>query len=204
MEKLIDEQEKERKKHNKLQWFLMVVVIPALFAFAVAIVVASVAGINVFQKAKEFSEQIPFVSSEEKVTDQQKLEEMDLTLTELKAEVKDREAAITELETNLESKDEEIKSLTLEKEQLEMQIDDLILAQEDGKRQFKDIVNTYEAMSAKKAAPIITAMNDDGALKILSSLKPATLAAILEKMNATDAAKYSALLTSKSETENDS
>ena len=44
----------------------------------------------------------------------------------------------------------------------------------------------------KKAAPIITQMNDNEALKILSSLKPATLAAILEKMNATDAAKYTA------------
>ena len=64
---------KNEEKYNKLQWFLMVVVIPALFAFAVAIVVASVAGINVFEKAKEFSGKIPFISSEEKVTDQQNL-----------------------------------------------------------------------------------------------------------------------------------
>ena len=34
---------------------------------------------------------------------------MDHKLTELKAEVKDREAAISDLETNLEGKDEEIE-----------------------------------------------------------------------------------------------
>ncbi len=197
MEKLIEET--EEKKYNKIQWFFIVIVIPALFAIAVAMVVASVAGINVFEKAKEYSGKIPFLSLEEKGTDEQILE-MDQKLTELKAEVKDREAAISDMETNLEGKDQEIETLKLEKEQLEIQIDDLILAQEDGKRQFKEIVSTYETMSAKKAAPIITQMNDEEAMKILSSLKPATLAAILEKMNAADAAKYTAQLTSKSET----
>ena len=55
-------------------------------------------------------------------------------------------------------------------------------------------------MSAKKAAPIITRMNDDEALTILSSLKPDILAAMLEKMNATDAAKYTtAQLTNNSQ-----
>ncbi len=71
MEKLIEEQ--EEKKYSKIQWFFIIIVIPALFALAVAMVVASVAGINVFEKAKEYSEKIPFISSEEKVTDQQKL-----------------------------------------------------------------------------------------------------------------------------------
>ena len=200
MEKLIEEQ--EVKKYSKIQWFFIIIVIPTLFAIAVAMVVASVAGINVFEKAKEYSESIPFISSEEKVTEQQELLKMDQKLTELKAEVKDREAAISDLETKLEGKDQEIENLKLGKEQLEMQIDDLILAQEDGKRQFKEIVSTYETMSAKKAAPILTQMNDDEALKILSSIKPATLAAILEKMNATDAAKYTAQLTNKSDTDN--
>ena len=200
MEKLIEEQ--EVKKYSKIQWFFIIIVIPALFAIAVAMVVASVAGINVFEKAKEYSGIIPFISSEEKVTEQQELLKMDQKLTELKAEVKDREAAISDLKTNLEGKDQEIENLKLGKEQLEMQIDDLILAQEDGKRQFKEIVSTYETMSAKKAAPILTQMNDDEALKILSSIKPATLAAILEKMNATDAAKYTVQLTNKSDTDN--
>ena len=54
----------------------------------------------------------------------------------------------------------------------------------------------------KRLLRFITQMNDDEALKILSSIKPATLAAILEKMNATDAAKYTAQLTNKSDTDN--
>ena len=46
MEKLIEEQ--EEKKYSKIQWFFIVIVIPALFALSgSAMVVASVAGINV-------------------------------------------------------------------------------------------------------------------------------------------------------------
>jgi len=199
MEKLIEE--KEEKKYGKIQWFFVVILIPALFALAVAVVVASVAGVNVFEKAKEFSEKVPFISSDDQITDQKKLEEMDSNLIRLKAEVKDREAAIADLETQVDGRSQEIETLRLEKEQLEMQIDDLTLAQEDGKRLFQDIVKTYETMTAKKAAPILTQMKDDEALKILSSLKPATLATILEKMDPSDAAKYTTLLTSKDEIE---
>ena len=43
-----------------------------------------------------------------------------------------------------------------------------------GKSNFKEIVSTFETMSAKKAAPIITRMKDDEAITILSSLKPDT------------------------------
>lgn len=194
-------EEQEEKKYSKIQWFFVVIVIPALFALTVAVLVLTVAGINVFEKANEFRDKIPFVSTKEEVNDQQALKEAESTLTKLKAEIKDREAAIANLETDIEGKDLEIETLLLEKEQLQSQIDDLLLAQETGQHTFKDIVNTFESLSAKKAAPIIAEMNDDEALKILSSLKPDILAAILEKMNAADAAKYTALLTNNSSNE---
>ena len=149
------------------------------------------------EKAKEYSEKIPFLSSDEEGKQRkQRTIRNGSKLTELKAEVKVREAAIADLQTNLEGKDQEIEKLELEKEQLEMQIDEFNYGkQTDNKREFKEIVKTYETMSAKKAAPIITQMNDNEALEILSHLKPDTLAAIMEQMNATDAAKFTTLLT---------
>jgi flagellar motility protein MotE (MotC chaperone) len=199
MEKLIEEQ--DEKKYSKIQWFFVVIVIPALFAIIVTVLVLTIAGVNVFEKANELKEKIPFIPTKEEVTEKQVLEETKDELTKLEAEVKDREAVIAEIETETEGKDQEIEMLKLEKEKLQEQIDDLTLSQQDGEQTFKDIVNTYETMSAKKVAPIITEMNNDEAMKILSSLKPDTLAAILENMEAADAAKYTVLLSNNNEIE---
>jgi flagellar motility protein MotE (MotC chaperone) len=199
MEKLIEEQ--DEKKYSKIQWFFVVIVIPALFAIIVTVFVLTVAGVNVLEKANELKEKIPLIAIKEEVTEKQVLEETKDELTKLEAEVKDREAVIAELETETEGKDQEIEMLKLEKEKLQEQIDDLTLSQQDGEQTFKDIVNTYETMSAKKVAPIITEMNNDEAMKILSSLKSDTLAAILENMEAADAAKYTVLLSNNNEIE---
>lgn len=199
MEKLIEEQ--EEKEYSKIQSFFVVIVIPSLFAITVAVLVLTVAGVNVFEKANEFKEKIPFMSTKEEVREKQVLEETKDKITELTAEVKAREATIAELETETEGKNQEIEALKLENEKLQKQIEDLALSQQSGEQTFKDIVNTYETMSAKKVAPIITEMNSDEAMKILSSLKPDTLAAILENMEAADAAKYTMLLSNNSEIE---
>ncbi len=193
------QEEAEEKSYSKIQWFFIVIVIPSIFALAVALIVATVAGVNVIDKAKEYSENIPFLPSSEEHNDEKQMEEMDGKLTELRAEVKVREEAIAELQTKLASKDGEIENLELEKKQLEKEITRLLAIQTENNREFKDIVKTYETISAKKAAPIITQMNDKDALEILSHLKSDTLAAIMEQMNASDAAKYTSLLTKNSE-----
>ena len=49
-------------------------------------------------------------------------------------------------------------------------------------------------MSAKTSAPVIVKMSDAEALRILTSLKPETVAKIFEKMLPEDAAKYTELM----------
>nr|WP_281064436.1 hypothetical protein [Cytobacillus eiseniae] len=66
---------------------------------------------------------------------------------------------------------------------------------DENKRAFKDIVKTYETISAKKAAPILAQMTEEEAIQILTNLKSDTLAAIMEKMEPEDAARYTELLT---------
>ena len=54
------QEEAEEKSYSKLQWFIVVIIIPSIFALAVALIVATVAGVNVIDKAKEYSEKITF------------------------------------------------------------------------------------------------------------------------------------------------
>ena len=75
--------------------------------------------------------------------------------------------------------------------------------QDNDNQTFKEIVSTFESMSAKKAAPIITGMEEHEAITILSNLKPDILASILENMSDEHAARYTTILTNNSQMEND-
>ena len=66
---------------------------------------------------------------------------------------------------------------------------------DDASDSAKDIVKTYETISAKKAAPILSQMSETEALQILTNLKSDRLAEIMEKMEPEDAARYTELLT---------
>ncbi|MDE3838520.1 hypothetical protein C0966_03840 [Bacillus methanolicus] len=197
MEKIFEEQ--EEKKYGRLQWFLYVVVIPMLFALVVALIVMTFAGINVFDAAKEYGKKIPVVSNIFNNENSKSITEIEQTMVELEGEIKDKEAKISRLESQMQNKDQEIERLKLEKKRLERQIDELAAIQEENKRAFKDIVRTYETMSAKKAAPIITKMKNEEALKILTNIKADTLASIMENMSPEEAAKYTELLTNEKE-----
>jgi len=196
-----DIEEINEKKSNKFQMFLFVFFIPILFLVTVGLVVLSFAGVNVFEASKELGAKIPIISSFIAEEPAKTEEEWEKNIIALEGEIKDREAKIEKLETEIESKEQEVARSTLEKEQLQQQIDELTAIQEENKRAFKDIVKTYETMSAKKAAPIITAMTEQEALKILKTIKADKLAAIMESMSAEKAAKFTELLTAESEKE---
>ncbi len=192
-------EEKEPNKSSKFQSFIFIVFIPLLFAITVALVAMTLLGYNVFEITKEYGQKIPFVSSMLSEEKQQTVKNLEKEMIELEAEINDREAKISDLQTELDSKDQEITTAKLEKERLEDEINELTAMKEQNKRAFKDIVKTYETISAKKAAPILAQMNEDEALQILSSIKADTLAAIMEKMNPEDAARYTELLSVKAE-----
>ena len=203
MDNLLNEQKQESKKYNKIQWFFVVIVIPSIFALIVAAIVASFAGVDVWGKAKELSDKIPFVATDKEKVAQQKVEEMEKRVTELNTEIQFRDDTIAELETEMDGKEREIQNLTLEKEQLEMQMDELrnVGDSVNEPQTMSEIIRTFENMSAKKAAPIIESMNENDALTILSSLKSDTLAGLLENMSPDVAAKFTTLLTNNSREE---
>lgn len=191
---------KEVNKPSKLQWFFFTGLIPALFAIVVALIVFSVAGINVFEKGKAIADKVPFVSS---FFDKERKTEKDLEkeIITLEGEIKDREAKIEELEKELEEKEKEIERTNLEKEQLQMQMEELHSMKDENNRAFQEIIKTFESISAKKAAPILTQMSDDDAIEIMMNLKSDTLAAVLEKMDPQDAAKFTERLAKQKKTQ---
>jgi flagellar motility protein MotE (MotC chaperone) len=188
-------EEKQEKKGKSFLWFLYVVLIPLLFAITVALIIFSVAGVNVMNAAKDFGQKIPIVGSLVQKDHSNTSKTSDKNIIELQGQIKDREAEISQLQTQIDNKNKDIQNAQLENSRLQKEMDDMAASQADSKLALKDIIKTYETMSAKKAAPIITQMNDKEALKILSSLKADTLASIMENMNSKDAAKYTQLLT---------
>ena len=194
--KQIESIEVEGKKSiGFFQILLAWVIIPLMFTTAVVLIIAKVADVNVFDQAKEWTSKVPFL--EQKAPDEKV--EGDLILEErvisLQAEIQEKEAQLFEVQDELTVVKDSNETLEIEKEQLNEEIEKLKLAQSETKRDFKEIVTTYEQMSAKSSAPVITKMGDAEAIQILSSLKPATLASILEKMSPEEAAKYTSMLT---------
>ncbi|WP_212972361.1 MotE family protein [Bacillus sp. J14TS2] len=161
-----------------------------LFALFSGLIIASIAGINVFQHAKELGEKIPFISQVAVQEDKENIDEYKEKMIQLDAEIQNKNAEIEQLQKKIEDKDAEQERYKIEQKRLEETIDELKEQQEQNKRAFKDVVSTYASMSPKKAAPIVLEMNNDEAVKILTNLPTESLAKILENMPADKAAKY--------------
>ena len=183
--------EVEEKKPGFFQklffWFL----IPVVFTVAVVLIIAQFTNTNVFQLADSVKDKIPFISSEEVIEDTAVNAEK---VVSVQAEIQEKEAEITQLQTEIESATASNEELLLEQERLLNEIEQLKRAQEETQLEFKEILKTYETMSAKKAAAILAEMTESEALRIMSSMKSNTLMAIFEKMEPTDAARYTELL----------
>ncbi|MGM9924130.1 MAG: MotE family protein [Bacillus sp. (in: firmicutes)] len=196
----VNELNQEGKSYSKFQWFLFAIVIPIFFAIFILLVVLTFAGKNVFDWTAKMGSKIPAISdlmADEKETADQDIQKV---VVNLEGSLKNQEAQIAKLESIIENKDKEIPKADVEKQRLKEQIKELEAVQGDDKRAFKDIIRTYESMSAKKAAPILTALQDEEAVKILSNIKAETLAEILEQMDPADAARLTKRLTMESGT----
>jgi flagellar motility protein MotE (MotC chaperone) len=198
MENLIDE---KKKPFNFFQRFLLVVVIPTMFALVVFILLLVYTGTDVMKKGKELAEYIPFLSSET-ANKEQIIKENKNTIAELEKKITDQQTNIESLEKKLENSDKNTQAVNLEKDKLQRELDALKESQEETKKVFEDIVKTYETMTPKKSASIISEMSEREGMKILASLKPAKLALILEKMEPAIASKYTELLSNSSESSN--
>ena len=191
MEKAINKE----KNPGLFKKFIFWLFIPLLFVLFFALLIATILGVNVFEKAKALGEKTPVIQHLFTEKEQVNLVEFEEKITGLEVELQDRNVQLDLLGTDLDKKDAENKRLLLEQERLENTIEELRQIQNDHKRSFKDIVSTYEMMAPKNAAPIIMEMEEKEAIKILSNLNKESLAKIMEKMPPDKAANYFAMLT---------
>ncbi|EOR26418.1 hypothetical protein KGR20_00370 [Cytobacillus oceanisediminis] len=189
--------EEKKKPFNFVQRFLMVAVIPTIFAIIVLVLLLMYSGVDVAEKGKELLNTIPFLSEEKRTTDQL-LENNKNKISSLQTKLKERDQQIKTLESQLENSENRFQSVNSEKEKLQSELQSLQSAQEETKKAVDEIVKTYETMSAKNAAAILSEMSESETLKILAELKPAKLASILEKMEPSVASKYTELLSTAS------
>jgi len=73
------------------------------------LIVATIAGVNVFETAQKYSSQIPVISSI--IPDQEEKESSEAGSPELNAELEDKKAEIQSLQNELTSKDQTIEEL---------------------------------------------------------------------------------------------
>jgi len=186
------ETEVTEKKPGVFQKIFYWLIIPLTFTIAIVLIIAQFTNTNVFQIVDGVVEKLPFVDSEEEIietaaTNQEKV-------VTLQAEIQEKEAEISKLQSEIDSTNVKNEELVIEIERLQYEIESMQRQQSDTQIEQKEILKTFETMSAKKAAPILTAMTEQEALRILSSMKSDKLAEILSKMDPTDAARFTELL----------
>ncbi|WP_205174008.1 MotE family protein [Bacillus pakistanensis] len=189
------EKERDEKTFSRLQWIFFAGIIPLLFAVIVTLIVMTFMGVNIFEKVNE----IPILSKVLPSEEKKNIEKFDEKIVNLQGQLKDKEAKITQLQSKINNQEQEKEQLLRKEQDLKNQIDELKQIQEENKRAFKEVVSTFEAMSAKSAAPVLIAMEDAEALKILSSIKSDSLAKILEKMPPEEAASFTESISIESE-----
>ena len=187
----------EGKGYGVFQWIIFMIVIPLLFALLVTLIVMTVAGINVLEKAKE----LPVISQimDEESADNGKENNERVAL--LKEEAKQKDVKIQELEKELEQSKREVEELLTEKDRLELEIQKMKEQEkekEEKKAQDRSIISTYESMSPKNVANILVNLTDDEAVEILSEMSTDQQADILEKLPPETAAEYTGLLSGSS------
>lgn len=187
-----EELEEEQSRPGFFQKLFYLFVIPLVFTLAILLIIATFTNTNVFKMADSLKEKIPFLTSEEKGTENTSLSEE--KVVKLQAEIQEKEAEIDQLQSEIDTTTQANEELEAEKENLQYEIEQLKRTQEESQLEFQEILKTFENMSAKTAAPILTEMSDAEALRIMSSMKSDTLAAIFAKMSPADAARYTELL----------
>lgn len=193
-----------KKENGKLQWFLFVFVIPVFFTAVLAIVILTIAGVDVAGPIKQLTSKVPFVSAmtgaektgaqkqDSKNVNNQGNDEKQIQIADQKKTINRQKQDLKALENDAALKQSKVQQLNQQVLALQHKLDDV--QKKDQQTQQKDMSSIYTKMTNKKAAEIIPVLGDKEAVKILTALNDDQIAGILEKMSAQDAAKYTKLM----------
>ncbi|ENH98237.1 hypothetical protein J416_00789 [Gracilibacillus halophilus YIM-C55.5] len=178
------------KKPGIFQW-IIVIIVPLIFALVLTFVVLQFMGIDVVSKSKDVLNQVPFISekitTDEEASQQSELEEKDSTIEE-------KNNQISNLESQIAEKDSQIEQLQSEVEELSTQLSEMEAenSEESGPstESVEEYVTSFEAMDPETAAPIIENMENQLALATLQSMGSEVRGEILAAMESETAATF--------------
>ncbi|WP_240375311.1 MotE family protein [Bacillus piscicola] len=181
------------KKAGKLQWFMLIVCIPTLFAVILGVVFLSILGVNVIDLGKNAMQDIPVVV--DFLEDEDGNKASGLSGEEALEKLTTKEEEVSRLKQELEAKELELRNVQEELETLQIELETEGEEIDEAPSQSKDMAKIYEAMSAGKAAAILSEMNIeqillhmqemsvDAQAAILGKMEPEKAAAIMKKLN---------------------
>ncbi|MDE5412964.1 MotE family protein [Alkalihalobacterium chitinilyticum] len=176
------------KEYSKIQWFFFVIFIPTLFAIILFAVILIFLGVDIKDKAKEIGGNLPIIG-EYIIDDVEEDEENQINIDELQETITSQQNRIEQLEQQLTQKDEELLQLQNEATFLEEQVVSQEEAVAEVRHDLKEIAKTYEAMSTKNAANILSELPTSEALLHISQISTQSRAGILAKMDPEKAAE---------------
>ena len=187
----------EKKKINPILWFLFAVVIPLIIVLVIIIVILNFAGFNVVDWTIEKGKDYPIIEKlisyrEEKDLEQEVLHlkpELDAKSEELEqaeSQISDLEEEILQLNQEIESKEEIINSYESEEAE-KLQIS------ETENQSIKEIASSFEEMKAGRAAEILSNLEQQEVILIMTELPHDVRGEILQAMEP----EFAATITSR-------
>ncbi|MCA0969139.1 hypothetical protein LCM20_00885 [Halobacillus litoralis] len=170
---------------SKLQWFIFVIVIPVGFAITLTLIIFTILGINVFEKAEEYANRVPGLS--EVVTTEDEQAAADET-SQLEATIANNNAQIEQLEQEVESKQSTIDELNMQIESLENELVSAQESEEQTSEKVGELATSFQGMDAEEAAPIISNMSEALAVQVLEQISSEERGEILGAMEPETAA----------------
>ncbi|WP_163530570.1 MotE family protein [Halobacillus ihumii] len=190
----------DQEKGSKLQWFFFVLVVPALFALTLTVVVLTIMGVNVVEKAESYANQIPGLSTLVSTSD----ESQNMRQTEqFETVIAEHNEKIDQLQQQVEDKQLTIDELHQQIEQLETDLESALAASDEqqtedssaGSDPMREMAVSFEEMDEEEAAPIIENMDKELAVQLLAEVASSQRGAILGAMTPEAAAEIASLLT---------
>ncbi|WP_059104610.1 MotE family protein [Shouchella shacheensis] len=171
---------KEKRSFSSLSLFLFIG-IPALFLMIVFFVVLGpLLGFNVGESAKNMVSSVVSVDGKE--------EAFQARIEELEEELLRVEEQLVSLESEWSDRVSEMQELEQEDAGEVEQGDTEEATQTNAS--MSEVIKTYEGMSSKRAAAILSEMEDDQAYEHLSNMKPALRAQIIGRLDESKASTF--------------
>ncbi len=204
------------KPYSKWEWFLYIILLPSLFTLILVGIILTFMKVDVITPFLEAGNKIPFI--EKIIPDPKAQSDDDFILYEntfgsqskvdgtenlsideaarYQEEIKDKEMLIVQLEAELKVADEQI-------EQIQAELSNILTDTEEAsnielKAKIKEIAQLYSEMTASKAAPILSNIENQEVALILAEMDSKKKAQILAKMEPQKAAELTLLLKQES------